>query len=101
MPVCIDSNGDFCNPLDPYSFRIAVVLPGYSMRLRNNDFRLYAEKLIRLETPAHVLPRICFIGIDQMKDFEKMYDDWCALKLEFSSADSPGDALKEKIQRHK
>ncbi len=81
MPVCIDANGDYCKPLDPYSFRIAVILPGYSMRLRNKDFRRYAERLIRLETPAHVLPRICFIGIDQMKEFEDLYELWLNTRI--------------------
>ena len=85
MPVCIDVNGNYCKPLDPYSFRIAVILPGYSMRLRNKDFRRYAEKVIRLETPAHILPRICFIGIGQMKEFEDLYELW--LNSRISSAD--------------
>jgi uncharacterized protein len=76
LPLCINVNGEYCKPLDPYSFRIAVVLPGYSMRLRNKDFRRYAERLIRLETPAHILPRICFVGIDQMKAFEDLYELW-------------------------
>jgi uncharacterized protein len=85
MPVCIDVNGNHCKPLDPYSFRIAVILPGYSMRLRNKDFRRYAERLIRMETPAHILPRICFIGIEQMKEFEDLYELWLSTRI--NSAD--------------
>ena len=81
LPLCIDANGSYCKPLDPYSFRIAVILPGYSMRLRNKDFRRYAERLIRLETPAHILPRICFIGIDQMKEFEDLYEQWLNTRI--------------------
>jgi hypothetical protein len=81
LPLCIDVNGYYCKPLDPYSFRIAVILPGYSMRLRNKDFRRYAEQIIRLETPAHILPRICFIGIDQMKEFEDLYELWLNTRL--------------------
>ena len=80
MPVCIDPNGTYCKPLDPYSFRICVVLPGYSVRLRDIAFRAYAERLIRMETPAHILPRICFIGHDQMVDFEKLYAQWRTAK---------------------
>ncbi|ATL48372.1 hypothetical protein COR50_15050 [Chitinophaga caeni] len=82
MPLCIDVNGNYCRPLDPYSYRIAVILPGYSMRLRNKDFRKYAERMIRLETPAHILPRICFIGIDQMKEFEEQYELWLTTRIE-------------------
>jgi len=76
LPVCIQPDGSFCPPLDPYSFRVTVVLPGYSMRLRNRYFRRYAERLIRMETPAHVLPRICFVGEEHMQLFEDAYNAW-------------------------
>lgn len=76
LPVCIESNGEHCRPLDPYSFRVSVVLPGYSMRLRNKHFRQFAERLIRMETPAHVLPRICFVNEEYMKKFEDAHNAW-------------------------
>lgn len=76
LPVCIEPDGSFCKPLDPYSFRVTVILPGYSMRLRNRYFRRYAERLIRMETPAHVLPRICFISEEHMEQFETTYTNW-------------------------
>lgn len=76
LPVCIEPDGTYCRPLDPYSFRVTVVLPGYSMRLRNKYFRRFAERLIRMETPAHVLPRICFVNEEYMKKFEDAYNDW-------------------------
>lgn len=76
LPLCIESNGDYCRPLDPYSFRITVVLPGYSMRLRNRHFRRFAERLIRMETPAHVLPRICFVDEEHMGAFEEAWNTW-------------------------
>jgi hypothetical protein len=76
MPVCIDPNGNYCRPLDPYSFRIDVILPGYSLRLRNKYFRQYAERIIRMETPAHILPRICFVDEAHMLEFETVYETW-------------------------
>ena len=76
LPVCIESNGAHCRPLDPYSFRVTVVLPGYSMRLRSKHFRQFSERLIRMETPAHVLPRICFVNEEFMKKFEKAQKAW-------------------------
>jgi hypothetical protein len=98
MPVCIDVNGNHCKPLDPYSFRIAVILPGYSMRLRNKDFRRYAERLIRMETPAHILPRICFIGIDQMKEFEDLYELWLSTRINSVNPEKQvPDALNKKF----
>ncbi len=82
FPVCIEPDGSHCRPLDPYSFRVTVVLPGYSMRLRNKHFRLFAERLIRMETPAHVLPRICFVNEEYMQKFEDAWNKWLQEKRE-------------------
>lgn len=59
LPVC---DCEDCEPLDPYSFRVSVVLPGWTERFSNMDFRNFMEDLIRRELPAHVLARICWIG---------------------------------------
>lgn len=61
MPVCTDGC-DSCEPIDPYSYRVTVVLPGWTYRFGNMDFRNFMEDLIRRELPAHVLARICWIG---------------------------------------
>jgi uncharacterized protein YegP (UPF0339 family) len=59
LPICECAD---CEPLDPYSFRVSVVLPGWTERFSNIDFRNFMEDLIRRELPAHVLARICWIG---------------------------------------
>jgi hypothetical protein len=61
MPICSDAC-ESCEPIDPYSYRVTVVLPGWTYRFRNMDFRNFMEDLIRKELPAHVLARICWIG---------------------------------------
>ncbi len=76
MPICVEPNFDYCKPLDPYSFRISVILPGWTQRLSRTEFRQFMEKLIRLESPAHILARICWIGREQMEAFEAMYRAW-------------------------
>lgn len=66
---------------DPYSYRVSIVLPGYTFRFSNPDFRKYAETVIRQELPAHVLAKICWVGDRQdgteaandLYDFEKVY----------------------------
>lgn len=61
MTICGDDcNG--CHPVDPYSFRVTVVLPGWTYRFANADFRNFLAELIRKELPAHVLARICWVG---------------------------------------
>ncbi|RMA58865.1 hypothetical protein [Ulvibacter antarcticus] len=62
MPSCLDENCETCSPIDPYSFRVTIILPGWTYRFGNISFRRFAEQLIREELPAHVLAKICWIG---------------------------------------
>ncbi len=95
LPACIDTSGSYCPPLDPYSFRLTVVLPGYGMRLRDKHFRRFAERIIRMETPAHVLARICFVSEEMMKKFEDTYLAW--LDEREKSADPLKQASKQTL----
>ena len=61
LPICVDDCEDCC-AMDPYSFRVSVVLPGYTQRFSDPDFRNYLELLIQAELPSHIVPRICWIG---------------------------------------
>lgn len=87
LPICVDE----CNgcDIDPYSYRVSIVLPGYTYRFSNPDFRNYIENIIKEELPAHVLPRICWVGHrkDMVKDeendllcFENAYKDYLLAK---------------------
>ena len=67
---------------DPYSYRVSIVLPGYTYRFSDPDFRRYAETVIRQELPAHVLAKICWVGdrqseietaMSDLSDFERTY----------------------------
>lgn len=88
MHVCDDDcNG--CGPLDPYSYRVTIVLPGWTYRFFNTDFRNYLENLIRRELPAHILARVCWVGhrINQvpanendMLQFEKAFREFLLSK---------------------
>lgn len=61
LPICTENCEDDCG-IDPYSYRVSIVLPGYTYRFSNPDFRNYMENLIKEELPAHVLPKICWVG---------------------------------------
>ncbi len=80
LPICPDPNCTDCADADPYSYRIHIILPAYAGRFRDIEFRRWAEQLIRRETPAHILPRICWIGRDDMATLERLYRDWLYLK---------------------
>jgi hypothetical protein len=98
MPVCIDPNGSSCPPTDPYSFRISVVLPGYTLRLRDPGYRKFVERLIRLETPAHILPRICFIPHHAMVCFRARYHAWRKELQDFTSEQRKEQATMDLIR---
>ncbi|MEN8115385.1 MAG: hypothetical protein ABFS16_00280 [Bacteroidota bacterium] len=88
MPVCTE-DCESCEPIDPYSYRVTVVLPGWTFRFADPDFRNFMEDLIRKELPAHVLARICWIGDrknnvpdteNEMMLFEKAYKEFLLTK---------------------
>ncbi|KAA3438750.1 hypothetical protein [Rufibacter hautae] len=62
LPVCLDPDCTFCGEEDPYSFQLTLVLPGWLPLFRHLEFRRFAERQVRLETPAHLLAKICWVG---------------------------------------
>jgi uncharacterized protein YegP (UPF0339 family) len=95
MPVCLDKNCEGCDPVDPYSFRITVVMPGWTERFGNIDFRNFVEKTIRMECPAHILPRICWISKEQMITLDEAYHAWLSNKKLGSDPSVLNAALKD------
>jgi hypothetical protein len=61
---------------DPYSFRMSIILPAWAGRFKDIHFRQLVEKTLRLEAPAHVALKICWIDRYQMADFECKYLEW-------------------------
>lgn len=76
LPICGDPGGTCRGSIDPYSYQIYIVLPAWVGRFAELDFRRFAERTIRQEVPAHILPRICWVGKDQMTTLQKAYHDW-------------------------
>lgn len=63
MQVCLDKDCATCGDTDPYSFQLTVVMPGWVAPFDTNlDLRRFADRTIRLETPAHILVKICWVG---------------------------------------
>jgi hypothetical protein len=87
LPVCPDPDCSDCPGSDPYSYRIHAILPAYAGRFATMEFRRFAEALIRDEVPAHILPKICWISREDMRQLERLYRDWIALRAGASEAD--------------
>ncbi len=94
MPVC-EGDCEGCNPVDPYSYRVTIILPGWAYRFADTDFRNFLEDLIRKELPAHVLARICWVGHrknqlpddeNDMLQFEQAYREFLFAKTNIEQA---------------
>ncbi len=94
MPICVDPNCNECKDVDPYSFRLSLVLPAYAKRFLNMDFRRYCENVIRLEMPSHLFPKICWVSNTQLQQFEKAYKNW--LQVKAGLTDDPGNNILKK-----
>jgi hypothetical protein len=71
--------------IDPYSFRITVVLPHWAGRFAEMDFRTMFKRLMRAEAPAHVYIHFMWLDPLQMYCFEHCWADW--LQQDWSDAD--------------
>lgn len=74
LPICTNNCEDDCG-IDPYSYRVSIVIPGYTYRFSNPDFRKYMEQIIKEELPAHILPKICWIGYRE-NDLENLKEEY-------------------------
>ncbi len=77
MPVCIEEGCKSClGEIDPYSFRMTLVLPAWPARFQNMDFRRFFEYSARLEAPAHLHVKICWVDNEAMLLFEQAFEKW-------------------------
>ncbi|NOQ80562.1 MAG: hypothetical protein GQ546_14320 [Gammaproteobacteria bacterium] len=84
-----------------YAFQISILLPDWTARFRDSDFRLYVEKLIREECPAHIYANIHWLNISTMKDFESIFKNWLRYKKEntgFEKLNVQSERLTEFLQ---
>ncbi|WP_339754600.1 hypothetical protein [Algoriphagus aquimarinus] len=65
-----------CTLDDPYTCMAHVILPYWSGRFTNTEFRRFLEKKIKRETPAHVFLTICWISPSHMKALELAWKLW-------------------------
>ncbi len=64
-PACSDGACTTCGEEDPYSFRLTLVLPGWTAPFSTNlELRGFANRTIQQETPAHLLEKTCWVGND-------------------------------------
>ena len=95
LPFCADDCSASCCGIDPYSFRVSIVLPGYTQRFADIDFRNFMEELIREELPSHILAKICWVGSrkgeipdpgNQLMQFENSFKNYLFKKTYLEQA---------------
>jgi hypothetical protein len=95
LPVCLPGNCVFCGEEDPYSFRLTIVINGEDGPAGTDmDFRRFAEQTIRLETPAHLGVKICWVSKKQLLDFAAVY---CAWRTELAKPEPDPDELHNRL----
>ena len=79
LSVCIPTDCSLCGEEDPYSFRMTVVLSGETGIAGSGiEFRRFAEQTIRMEVPAHLGVKICWVRNARLIEFETVYCAWLA-----------------------
>jgi hypothetical protein len=95
LPVCLDPDCSGCDERDPYSFRITVVLNGEDgLANKGIEFRRFAEQTIRMETPAHLSLKICWVNKESLNKFGDLYCSWLS---ELANADPDPFTLRDKL----
>ncbi len=104
LQLCGEASCDACGDEDPYSFRISVVLAGWTPRARVPSYRAFVERTIGEEAPAHVQVRVCWIGNAQMHELDLALRAWVEAQSGDASQTSPAvvsarSRLVELLQR--
>jgi hypothetical protein len=89
LGICTDDDCTACGGFDPYSFTVSLVLPAWIPVYKDVQYRDFVERLIRKETPAGVLLRICWLTEDAMASFEAALEGWWAAKHAFHNSTTP------------
>jgi len=78
---------------DPYSLKLSAVIPAWPVRFQNQKLRTVFENIMKLNSPAHLDIQCHWIGIDEMKEFETVYQAWLSEKSNESSKQPKLDNL--------
>lgn len=69
---------------DPYSWRISLILPSWSVRFQSEKLMRLFENIVKLHLPAHLQVSFFWINMEEMLQFEEAYFNWRKLKADNS-----------------
>ncbi len=67
-------------PEDFFSNMISILLPNWTIRFHNEEFRSVVEHLILENKPANLSAQVHWLNLDSMQSFEKLYQTWTNTK---------------------
>ncbi len=82
MELC-EIDADCPCELDQYSFRASVILPYWPDHFDQPSFRSYLENKLQEEAPAHIQIKVCWVGNEQLRQFETRYKAWIGALAHF------------------
>ncbi len=68
---------------DPWSFQVSFVFPDWPVRYADAGFRTFIERVVREETPAHLVAHIHWLDQAEMTTFKVDYQQWLKHRREF------------------
>jgi hypothetical protein len=83
--ICVNETCNDCSgATDPYSFRTTAIVPYWPERFQSMDFRDFFEMTLRMEAPANVHVKVCWVDEEDMEYFESKYFPWLEQMAEFN-----------------
>ncbi|MCU0447089.1 MAG: hypothetical protein MUE85_19515 [Microscillaceae bacterium] len=93
------SEEDEAIPEDFFNHHISLLLPAWTARFTNSEYRKIAESIIRENTPAHIAFQIAWLATPDMGKFEELYYEWLQIKRESSSPNPQLENLENQLIR--
>lgn len=88
----------YCTLDDPYTCIAHVLLPFWTDRFINRDFRKFLENKLKTEAPAHVFLTICWISPAHMEELEHAWKIWLLESLNPQHPKQLATALSQLIE---
>lgn len=70
-------------PADAFDMRLSVVLPGWTVRGHEPNFRALAQETVQLNAPAHLQARCLWLEFDAMRRFEQALRNWLQARAQW------------------
>ena len=74
-------------PADAFDMRLTVVLPGWTVRGHEPNFRALAQETVQLNAPAHLQARCLWLEFDAMRKFEQGLRNWLQARAQWCGQD--------------